>query len=112
MSSQFILPPVFVCLGNCIVSPSTSRCVTLGACTLRSRWFIISYPGADRYPSAAGVGFLGYRRYLFQIGDCVSLPVFQPLLHRGGSCLLAGCKDSYSARDFPVPVPPVHRSQT
>ena len=39
-------------------------------------------------------------------GDCVSLPVFTPLLRRGDTCLLAGCKESYSARDFPVPVPP------
>ena len=44
-------------------------------------------------------------------GDCVSLPVFTPLLRRGDTCLLAGCKESYSARDFPVPVPQILRSR-
>ena len=75
--------PAGFCLSRiCIVSPSTSRYVTLGV--------VPSVPGGlslatlERAVTViAGIRFLGYRRYLFHIGDCLSLPVFIPLLHRG-----------------------------
>ena len=92
------------------MSPSTSRYVTLGAFFPPFPVGLLSYPGADRY-RVSRCSFRGYKRCLFQNGDCVSLPVFTPLLHRGDNCLLAGGKESYSASDFPVPVPQILRSR-
>ena len=91
------------------MSPSTSRYVTLGAFFPPFPVGLLSYPGADRY-RVSRCSFRGYKRCLF-CGDCVSRPVFTPLLHHRDTCLLAGCKESYSARDFPVPVPQILRSR-
>ena len=105
MPSLFVLLSVLPAL-NCIVSPSPYRYVTLDAFfppfpvgCLQLSWFGPLRVSADAVSEATSdVSSLN--------GDCVSHPVFTPLLRRGDTCLLAGCKESYSARDFPVPVPP------